>query len=58
VQDLVCPPSTLHAVYNRITAVPEEMRVFPYGAHGWFATNYATKLASARRHLMDAAPRF
>jgi len=51
-QDLVCPPSTVYAVYNHITA-PKELRVFPYGAHEWFATHYETKLRWARRYVMD-----
>jgi cephalosporin-C deacetylase len=54
-QDLVCPPSTVFATYNRIPAAVKELRVFPYGAHEWFATHYETKLAWARRYVMDAA---
>ncbi len=30
--DEICPPSTIFAVYNRITA-PKEMRIYPYNHH-------------------------
>ena len=30
--DPICPPSTVYAAYNAITA-PKELCVFPYGTH-------------------------
>lgn len=51
-QDLICPPSTIYAVYNRI-ATPKEMRVYPFGAHEAFPTHHEHKLRWARRYLWD-----
>jgi cephalosporin-C deacetylase len=53
-QDLVCPPSTVFAAYNRIRSEPREIRVFPYGVHEIFPMHWETKLLWARRHLKDA----
>jgi cephalosporin-C deacetylase len=52
-QDLVCPPSTIYAVYHRIEA-PRELHVYPYGAHEAFPTHTEQKLRWARRYLMQA----
>lgn len=49
-QDWVCPPSTIFAVYNRIQG-EKEIRVYPYGAHESYPTHHVHKLAWAQRIL-------
>jgi cephalosporin-C deacetylase len=53
-QDLICPPSTVYATYNRIRSAAREMCVYPYGGHEAFATHQETKLEWAKRYLKDA----
>jgi cephalosporin-C deacetylase len=50
-QDLICPPSTVYAVYNHLSNSEKEMRIYPYGAHEAFPTHHEHKLAWARRIL-------
>lgn len=50
-QDLVCPPSTIFAVYNHLSSTEKEIRVYPYGAHEAFPTHHEHKVAWARRIL-------
>jgi cephalosporin-C deacetylase len=50
-QDLVCPPSTIFAVYNHLSSIDKEMRVYPYGAHEAYPTHHEHKVAWARRIL-------
>ncbi|MBI2940462.1 MAG: acetylxylan esterase [Chloroflexi bacterium] len=50
-QDLICPPSTVYAAYNRIQS-PKELRVYPFGAHEAFPTHHEHKLRWARRYLL------
>ena len=50
-QDLVCPPSTVFAVYNRLSSSEKDLRVYPYGVHEGFASHHEQKLAWARRIL-------
>ena len=49
-QDLITPPSTIFATYNRISA-EKEIRVYPYGGHESFPTHHVHKLAWAKRVL-------
>jgi cephalosporin-C deacetylase len=49
-QDLVCPPSTIFAVYHRIKG-EKELRIYPYGAHESYPTHHEHKLAWASRIL-------
>ena len=49
-QDLITPPSTIFAAYNRISA-EKEIRVYPYGGHESFPTHHVHKLAWAKRVL-------
>jgi cephalosporin-C deacetylase len=50
-QDLVCPPSTVFAVYNHLSSTEKDLRVYPYGAHEAYPTHHERKLAWARRIL-------
>ena len=50
-QDLVCPPSTIFAVYNQIPGDAKEIIVYPYGSHESYATHHERKVAWARRIL-------
>jgi len=49
-QDLITPPSTIFAVYNRIST-EKELRIYPYGGHESFPTHHIHKLAWAKRIL-------
>ncbi|HLG51239.1 MAG TPA: alpha/beta fold hydrolase [Chloroflexota bacterium] len=49
-QDMICPPSTIFAVYNRIRS-EKEIRVYPFGGHEAFPTHHEHKLRWARRFL-------
>ncbi|HLZ08561.1 MAG TPA: alpha/beta fold hydrolase [Chloroflexota bacterium] len=51
IQDLVCPPSTVFAVYNHVSSTDKELRVYPYGAHEAYPTHHEHKVAWARRIL-------
>lgn len=42
-EDIVCPPSTAFAVYNRINS-PKEIIVYPEHAHGGFTQNEDKKI--------------
>ncbi len=50
-QDLICPPSTVFAVYNRLSSERKDLRIYPYGAHESFPTHHERKLAWAREIL-------
>lgn len=49
-QDLITPPSTVFAAYNRITA-EKEIRIYPYGGHESFPSHHIHKLTWAKRYL-------
>jgi cephalosporin-C deacetylase len=51
-EDLVCPPSTIFAVYNRIAA-PKDLAILPFGVHEHVPTHHVEKLKAARRYLLD-----
>jgi cephalosporin-C deacetylase len=48
--DEVCPPSTVFAAYNEITAA-KEMDVYPYSGHDWPLAAAERQLAHLREHL-------
>ncbi|HEY6493165.1 MAG TPA: acetylxylan esterase [Trebonia sp.] len=48
--DDVCPPSTVFAAYNAITA-EKEIAVFPYSGHSWPQAHQETQIAHLRTHL-------
>jgi cephalosporin-C deacetylase len=50
-QDLICPPSTIFAVYNRLSSAEKDLRIYPYGVHEAFPTHHERRLAWARRIL-------
>jgi cephalosporin-C deacetylase len=50
-QDLVCPPSTIFAVYNRIPSETKEIHVYPFGGHEAYSTHHERKIAWARKYL-------
>jgi|YNPNPStandDraft_1061719.scaffolds.fasta_scaffold07073_3 cephalosporin-C deacetylase len=49
-QDDVCPPSTVYAVYNKISS-PKEMKVYPYHNHEMTAAHWEDKLRWALYYL-------
>jgi len=49
-QDDICPPSTVYAVFNKITT-PKEMKVFPYHNHEGVEAHWEDKLRWAHRYL-------
>lgn len=49
-QDLICPPSTIFATYNRIQT-EKELRIYPFGGHEAYPTHHEHKLRWARRIL-------
>lgn len=49
-QDDICPPSSVYAAYNWISA-PKEMRVYPYHNHEIVQAHWETKLAWAHHYL-------
>lgn len=49
-KDDICPPSTVYAVYNKITA-PKEIKVFPYHNHEVVEALWEEKLRWAHRYL-------
>ena len=48
--DEVCPPSTVFAAYNEITA-PKDIAVFPFSGHDWPVAHLERQLAHLREHL-------
>ncbi len=52
--DDICPPSTVFAAYNEITA-DKEIAVFPYSGHDWPAVHAERQLAHLRDHLPGSA---
>ena len=48
--DGICPPSTVFAAYNAITA-DKEIAVFPFSGHNFPATHTETQLAHLRDHF-------
>ncbi|MHB0876232.1 MAG: acetylxylan esterase [Anaerolineae bacterium] len=48
--DLVCPPSSIYATYNRITA-PKQMAIHPYHAHEVPAQHVTEQIRWANRYL-------
>jgi cephalosporin-C deacetylase len=51
-EDLTCPPSTIFAVYNRISG-PKDLAIFPFGVHEHVPMHHVEKLKAARRYLLD-----
>ena len=51
--DVTCPPSTVFAAYNEITA-DKEIDVFPYSGHSWPLAAAERQLAHLRDHLSPA----
>ncbi|HVC33334.1 MAG TPA: acetylxylan esterase [Chloroflexota bacterium] len=49
-QDLICPPSTIFAAYNRIQS-EKELRAYPFGGHEAYPTHHEHKLRWAKRIL-------
>jgi cephalosporin-C deacetylase len=54
--DDICPPSTVFAAYNEITA-DKEIAVFPYSGHSWPLAHTERQLAHLRDHLPATAGR-
>ena len=52
--DEICPPSTVFAVYNRLT-VPKNIGVFPYHAHEYPETHRALEMQWANHYLRGKA---
>jgi cephalosporin-C deacetylase len=52
--DDICPPSTVFAAYNEITA-DKEIAVFPYSGHSWPLAHTERQLAHLRDHLPSAS---
>ena len=50
-QDDICPPSTVYAVFNKIRA-PKEMRTYPYHNHELVEAHWEDKMRYAHHHLM------
>jgi cephalosporin-C deacetylase len=48
--DDICPPSTVFAAYNEITAA-KEIAVFPYSGHSWPDAHTERQLTHLRDHL-------
>jgi cephalosporin-C deacetylase len=48
--DDICPPSTVFAAYNEITA-DKEIAVLPYSGHAWPSAHTERQLAHLREHL-------
>ena len=48
--DGICPPSTVFAAYNAISA-PKEISVFPFSGHDFPTTHAETQIAHLRQHL-------
>jgi cephalosporin-C deacetylase len=48
--DDICPPSTVFAAYNEISA-DKEIAVFPYSGHDWPSAHTERQLAHLRQHL-------
>lgn len=53
-QDVICPPSTIFATYNRLASREKEMKVFPYNGHEGNPTHMVGKLRWARRFVFEA----
>lgn len=50
--DLICPPSTVYAAYNRY-AGPKQIRVYPYNGHEGGAADHAVEQLRWLRELMN-----
>jgi cephalosporin-C deacetylase len=50
--DRTCPPSTVFAVYNRLTCEAKHLRVYPYHDHENIEGHWVHKIAWAGRYLM------
>jgi cephalosporin-C deacetylase len=48
--DVVCPPSTVYAAYNEITA-PKDIEVYPYSGHSVPRAHVPIQLAHLREHF-------
>ena len=49
--DVTCPPSTVFAAYNEITAADKEIDVYPYSGHDWPLAASERQIAHLRAHL-------
>lgn len=54
-QDVICPPSTCFAAYNHLTVATRHVNVYPYNGHEGNAAHVYSKLAWARKHVMEGA---
>jgi cephalosporin-C deacetylase len=52
--DEICPPSTVFAAYNEITA-PKDIAVYPFGVHDVPPSHLERRLGHLRRALVDGA---
>jgi cephalosporin-C deacetylase len=50
--DDICPPSTVFAAYNEISAADKEIAVYPYSGHSWPKAHAERQL----RHLRERLP--
>jgi cephalosporin-C deacetylase len=50
--DDICPPSTVYAAYNEISAADKEIAVYPYSGHSWPKAHAERQL----RHLRERLP--
>jgi cephalosporin-C deacetylase len=52
--DQICPPSTVYAAYNEITAA-KQIAAFPFGVHAVPSAHVQSQLRHLREHLASAA---
>ena len=52
--DIICPPSTIYAVYNHLRVATRHANVYPYNGHEGNPAHMYTKLAWARKHVFGA----
>ena len=49
--DDICPPSTVFAAYNEISAAGKEIAVYPYSGHSWPRAHLERQLRHLREHF-------
>ena len=49
--DDICPPSTVYAAYNEISAADKEIAVYPYSGHSWPKAHTERQLSHLRERL-------
>lgn len=50
-QDVICPPSTIYAVYNHLQVATKHANVYPYNGHEGNPAHTYSKLAWARKYV-------